>query len=220
VWRGIEEIPAELGRTAVTVGNFDGVHRGHQRVLARTRQAARTTGTDTVVAVTFDPHPFAVLRPEHAPPTLTPINERAELLFRAGADAVLVVRFDAEVARWSPEAFVDTVLVAGLHALVVVVGSNFRFGHRAAGDLGTLAAAGTTRDFQVIGVELEGGPQVWSSTYIRHCLATGDVEGAAEALGRPVAVTGPVVEGDRRGRELGRGRRRGPGDRKVGGRET
>jgi len=203
VWRAPGQVPGDLGSTAVTVGNFDGVHRGHQRVVSRTREVAAETGAAQVVAVTFDPHPIAVLRAEHAPPTLTSIEERAALLAGCGVDAVLVVPFDRDVAAWSPERFVTEILLETLHAAAVVVGSNFRFGARAAGDLALLRRLGEELGFRVEGVPLDGGPQVWSSTYVRTCLAAGDVEGATEALGRPVAVRGPVRRGDRRGRELG-----------------
>lgn len=203
VWRTFGDVPGDLGRTVVTIGNFDGMHLGHQHVVRRARELAAETGVDTVVAVTFDPHPIAVLRPEHAPPTLTTIDERLRLLGEAGVDAVLVIPFSREIAAWTPEEFIDRILVASLHAKSVVVGANFRFGNRASGDRETLRASGAARDFLVEAVELDGGPQVWSSTYVRTCLAAGDVAGAAEALGRPFATRGTVVEGDRRGRELG-----------------
>ena len=203
IWRSVDEVPADLGRTVVSVGNFDGVHLGHAHVLREARATGARLGVDTVVAVTFDPHPMAVLRPEHAPPTLTSMGTRARLLEEAGVDAVLVVPFSREIAGWSPEEFVDRILVERLHARAVVVGANFRFGRRAAGDVATLQDVGATRGFETVGVPLDGGPQVWSSTYVRQCLATGDVAGATEALGRPFTVRGVVVEGDRRGRELG-----------------
>jgi riboflavin kinase/FMN adenylyltransferase len=210
VWRSVEEVPEDLGRTVVTVGNFDGVHRGHRHVISRARELAPDVGAARVVAVTFDPHPIAVLRPEHAPNTLTGITERARLLVEAGVDDVLVLPFTREVAGWSPERFIADVLVSALHASAVVVGANFRFGSRASGDVATLVRIGEElerqgegRGFVAEGIALDGGPQVWSSTYVRTCLAAGDVEGAAEALGRPVTVRGVVVEGDRRGRDLG-----------------
>jgi len=146
---------------------------------------------------------MAVLRPEHAPMTLTSLERRAELLAEAGADGVLALPFDRDVARWTPEEFVRRVLVDGLHAAAVVVGANFRYGHRAAGDVATLREAGERYGFTAEGIPLDGGPQVWSSTYVRMSLAGGDVAGAAEALGRPYAVRGVVVRGDQRGRELG-----------------
>jgi riboflavin kinase/FMN adenylyltransferase len=203
IWRSLDEVPVDLGRTVVTVGNFDGVHLGHQHVVGRAREVARTLGDLPVVAVTFDPHPMAVLRPEHAPQTLTDIAARARLLGEAGADAVLVAPFTREVAAWPPERFVEDILVAALNAKAVVVGANFRFGVKASGDVATLRELGRTHDFTAEGIALDGGPQVWSSTYVRSCLQGGDVEGAAEALGHPFTVRGEVVKGDQRGRELG-----------------
>ncbi|WP_107774934.1 bifunctional riboflavin kinase/FAD synthetase [Nocardioides sediminis] len=202
-WRSFDDVPADLGRTVVTIGNFDGVHLGHQHVLAQTRSTADELGVETVVVVTFDPHPMAVLRPEHAPPILSSVETRARFLEQTGVDAILVIPFDRSIAGWSPEEFIDRVLVGTLHARAVVVGANFRFGNKAAGDVALLRAAGAERDFVVEGIALDGGPQVWSSTYVRQCLATGDVAGAAEALGRPFSVRGVVVKGDQRGRELG-----------------
>lgn len=202
IWRSIEEIPGDLGPTAVVIGNFDGVHLGHRHVLERAREVADAGGL-TLVAVTFDPHPMAVLRPEHAPTALTSVELRAELLAAAGADALFALPFDRDVAAWSPQEFISRVLVDGLGARAVVVGANFRFGNRAAGDVTTLREAGEAAGFTAEGIALDGGPQVWSSTYIRTCLAAGDVAGAAEALGRAYAVRGVVVRGDQRGRELG-----------------
>ena len=202
IWRSWDDVPDDLGRTAVVIGNFDGVHLGHRRVLSRARAVADERGLQ-LVAVTFDPHPMAVLRPEHAPVSLTSLETRAALLGDAGADAVLALPFDRDVAAWTPEEFIQRVLVDSLHADAVVVGANFRFGHRAAGDVATLAEAGERLGFSAEGIELDGGPQVWSSTYVRTCLAAGDVTGAAQALGRPYVVRGTVVQGDQRGRELG-----------------
>ena len=202
IWDSIEEVPPDLGRTVVVIGNFDGVHLGHRHVISRAREIADRDGL-TLVAVTFDPHPMAVLRPEHAPSSLTSIATRPDLLAEAGVDDVFALPFDRGVAAWTPEEFVQRVLVDALHASVVVVGANFRFGHRAAGDVATLRALGEADDFVAEGIPLDGGPQVWSSTYVRTCLATGDVAGAAEALGRPFTVRGVVVRGDQRGRELG-----------------
>ena len=202
IWRSLDEVPADLGRTVLVIGNFDGVHLGHRHVLRRARELADADGLP-VVAVTFDPHPMAVLRPEHAPMPLTDVGRRCELLAEAGADDVFVIAFSREIASWTPEEFIDRVLVDGLGAATVVVGANFRFGARAAGDVTTLSEAGARRGFRVEGLALDGGPQVWSSTYVRTCLAGGDVEGAAEALGRPYSVVGQVVRGEQRGRELG-----------------
>jgi len=202
LWRSIDDVPADLGPAVVTVGNFDGVHRGHRSVISRARATADEAGLPVVV-VTFDPHPMAVLRPDHAPSIITPVERRADLLVEAGADHVLALPFDRDMAGWSPEEFIDRVLVGALHARAVVVGANFRFGNRAAGDVALLQRVGETAGFTAEGIELDGGPQVWSSTYVRTCLAAGDVAGAAEALGHLFAVRGVVVEGDRRGRELG-----------------
>ena len=202
VWRSLDDVPADSGPSVVTVGNFDGVHLGHRSVVAQARALA-DRARQQVVAVTFDPHPMAVLRPDHAPSVLTTIPSRVALLGDAGVDAVLVLPFSREMAAWAPLEFVDRVLVGTLRAAAVVVGANFRFGARAAGDVALLREVGEERGFSVVGLELDGGPQVWSSTYVRTCLGEGDVAGAAEALGRPFAVRGRVVEGDHRGRELG-----------------
>jgi riboflavin kinase/FMN adenylyltransferase len=203
VWHGLDEVDPGFGPSVVTIGNFDGVHRGHQEVLAHARARAAELGGLPVVAMTFDPHPMAVLRPGHAPAMISDPGQRAELLGAAGADAVLILPFDKETAAWSPQEFIDRVLVGTLHAKAVVVGENFRFGHKAAGHVDTLVEAGAEGGFEVEGLNLAGDTQPWSSTYIRRLIADGDVEGAAKALGRPLRVTGTVVEGDKRGRELG-----------------
>jgi len=202
IWRSLGEVPADLGPSVVVIGNFDGVHLGHRHVLARAREIADESGL-TVLAVTFDPHPMAVLRPEHAPTQLTSVEIRAQLLEEAGADHVLALPFDRDMASWSPDEFAQRVLVDAVHAAAVVVGANFRFGSKAVGDVAALAAFGADHGFSAEGIPLDGGPMVWSSTYVRTCLAAGDVAGAAEALGRPYAVRGIVVRGDQRGRELG-----------------
>lgn len=202
LWRSLSEVPEDLGRTAVVIGNFDGVHLGHQHVVRRGRELADARGL-TLVAVTFSPHPMAVLRPEHAPVMLSTLEQRAELLAAAGADAVLALPFDREMASWSPDEFARRVLETCLHAASVVVGANFRYGCKAAGDVACLTAYGAEHGIAVEGIPLDGGPQVWSSTYVRTCLASGDVAGAAEALGRPYSIRGIVVKGDQRGRDLG-----------------
>lgn len=203
IWRALDQVPADLGRTVVVIGNFDGVHLGHRTVLSRAREVAAERGIPTVVAVTFDPHPMAVLRPDHAPSMLTDVDTRAALLGDAGADEVLALPFDTAMSAWTPAEFVDRVLVETLHAGAVVVGANFRFGAKASGDVAFLATAGEAAGFETVGIALDGGPQVWSSTYIRTCLAAGDVDGAAEALGRAYSLRGTVVRGDQRGREMG-----------------
>ncbi len=204
VWHGAAEIPADVGRTVVTIGNFDGVHLGHRHVIERSQSLARELGGLPVVAVTFHPHPLMVLAPDKAPPALLSLPERTALLTAAGADAVLVVKFTAEFAKLSPEAFVTDLILDDLKAAGVVVGENFRFGYRAAGDVALLTALCAARGVSVVGLPLDGSPgRAWSSSYIRERLADGDVGGAAEALGRLFTVSGHVVQGDQRGRELG-----------------
>jgi riboflavin kinase / FMN adenylyltransferase len=204
VWRSPAEVPPNLGPTVITIGVFDGVHRGHQVVLERAAKQARAAGIPLVV-VTFDPNPLAVVRPEAAQPDLEPVGRRADLLQQAGADHVLVLPFDRDRANQSAAEFVDEILDRLLHARVVAVGADFRFGHRAAGDVGLLEQLGAEHDYSVVVVEPVGGPDVprWSSTYIRERIAAGDVAGAAEALGRPFRLDGVVVRGEQRGRALG-----------------
>ena len=164
IWRSLDAVPADLGRTVVTIGNFDGVHLGHQHVIRRAREVAEELGIPDVVAVTFDPHPIAVLRPEHAPPTLTTVETRVRLLEEVGVDDVLVVPFSRELADWSPDRFIEEIIVGTLQARAVVVGANFRFGSRAAGDVATLRESGEQHDFVTVGIGLDGGPQDWAAT--------------------------------------------------------
>lgn len=202
VWRSVDEIPGDLGPSVVSVGVFDGVHRGHAAVVGRAAAHARATGA-TCVVVTFTPHPLRVLRPEHAPPEVTTLRHRLRLLGAAGADAVLALRFDQALAAQSATEFVEDLLVARLHALRVVVGEDFRFGHRAAGDVAMLRRLGEVHGFDVDAVAPVGGRARWSSTYVRERVAAGDVSAAADALGHLPRVEGVVVHGDHRGRTLG-----------------
>ncbi|MCX6422977.1 MAG: bifunctional riboflavin kinase/FAD synthetase [Actinobacteria bacterium] len=191
------------GETVVAIGVFDGVHRGHQLILARARAHAAQLGLP-VVAVTFDPHPMSVTRPGRNPKLLQTIDDRVAALASLGADAVNVVEFTADFAALTPEEFVDQVLVTGLNARYVVVGDNFRFGQRAAGDPLALEEFGKSRGFDVEAVPLATeGDEPWSSTYIRGLLVAGDIARATEALGRPFRLEGTVVHGNHRGRELG-----------------
>lgn len=200
---GPAAVPAAWPRSVVTVGVFDGVHRGHQEIVRRARARADAAGLP-VVAITFDPHPSEVVRPGTHPAMLTTLSHRVELLGDAGADAVLVLPFTRELSMHTPEQFVSEVVTGSLHAAAVVVGANFRFGHRAVGTVATLRELGAAAGFEVETVDLAGaGPVTWSSTYIRQCVLEGDVEEAAACLGRPHRVTGVVVHGDHRGRELG-----------------
>ena len=202
-WRGVTGAPAGWGRCVVTIGVFDGVHRGHQQIVGRAVERAAELGVPSVV-LTFDPHPSEVVRPGSHPPMLTSQRYRAELLEALGVDVVCVQPFTQEFSRLSPDAFVHAVLVEGLRARAVVVGENFRYGHKAAGDLASLTAAGRRFGFSVEGVGLLGSDDTtWSSTYVRSLVQAGDVEGAAVALGREHRVEGVVVRGDQRGRELG-----------------
>ncbi len=202
VWNGLSEVPADLGRSVVTLGNFDGVHRGHRAVLGQLVEQA-TAREATSVAVTFDPHPLAVLFPERAPTPLTSMDQRLSLLAGSGLDAVLVMDFTVDFARLTPEQFVEQVFVDALHACAVIVGEDTRFGWKNSGNVDTLRELGGTRDFDVIVLADLGDGQRWSSTMARSQLAEGDVEAAAVVLGRPHSVSGTVVHGDHRGRELG-----------------
>ncbi len=187
----------------VTIGVFDGVHRGHQQIVGRAVAKAAGLGVPSVV-LTFDPHPSEVVRPGSHPPMLTSQRYRAELLEQLGVDVVCVLPFTHEFSRLSPERFVHEVLVEHLHASAVVVGENFRYGSRAAGDIASLTASGRRFGFSVEGVALLGSDDTtWSSTYVRSCVQAGDVASAARALGREHRVEGVVVRGDQRGRELG-----------------
>jgi riboflavin kinase/FMN adenylyltransferase len=178
------------------------VHLGHQHVIDLVVARARESGASSVV-VTFDPHPMSVVHPGGAPLALTTLDHRLELIADRGVDATLVLPFTHEVSQLSPDDFVKQVLVEALHVTEVHVGANFRFGHRAAGTIETLRELGTAYGFATHAVALARDDTVWSSTYVRQCLAEGDVVAAARALGRLHRVEGPVVEGDKRGRELG-----------------
>jgi riboflavin kinase/FMN adenylyltransferase len=211
-WRGLEATPADLGRTVVTVGMYDGVHRGHQHLIGAAVSRARAMRRPCLL-LTFDPHPAEVVRPGSHPAILTSPDRKAELVAELGVDAMCVLPFTPEFSRLSPGSFTHTVLVEHLHAAQVVVGRNFTYGYKAAGTVETLAQEGRRFGFAVEGVDLTSvaqapdldgdGEVTISSTYIRACVAAGDMASAALALGRPHRVDGIVVRGDRRGRELG-----------------
>ncbi|MET9200733.1 bifunctional riboflavin kinase/FAD synthetase [Gordonia sp. NPDC003585] len=202
-WRGLDDIPADWGRCVVTIGVFDGVHRGHAQLISAATTAARERGVPSVL-MTFDPHPAEVVRPGSHPPQLTTLTRRAELAEELGIDVFCVMPFTPELASRSPKDFAHDVLVESLHAADVVVGANFTFGRKAAGDVAKLTELGAKFGFEVQAISLFGEHAVtFSSTYIRSCVAAGDVDAAAEALGRPHRVEGVVVRGDGRGRELG-----------------
>jgi riboflavin kinase/FMN adenylyltransferase len=202
-WRGVENTPSGWGRSVVTIGVFDGVHRGHQQIIGHAVRRARDAGLNSVV-VTFDPHPAEVVHPGSHPAMLTTPRRKAELIEEVGADALCVLPFTPAFSRLSAEEFVHDVLVEHLHAAAVVVGKNFRFGHRAAGDTALLTALGHRFGFTVEDSPLlADGDTTFSSTYVRACVDAGDVVSAAQALGREHRIEGVVVRGDQRGRELG-----------------
>ncbi len=192
------------------IGNFDGVHGGHRALIRRAREFAGDGPGDRVVAVTFDPHPAAVLRPDQAPASLTSVQRRADLLREAGADEVVVLHFTRDLASRSPEEFArllrDDPAIA---ADAVIVGDNFRFGAKAAGDTAMLTSLGRDLGFAVevlplISEAIPGDADgAWSSTRIRERIAAGDLVAASTMLGRPHRLEGVVVRGDQRGRELG-----------------
>lgn len=219
VWTELSQVPDDWGRSVVTIGNFDGVHRGHVAVLTRMVADARAARAQAV-AVTFTPHPLAVHRPDDAPPRLLGDADRLELLEGTGLDAVLLVTYTLDFARQSPEEFVRRYLVGALHAATVVVGRDVRFGWQNSGDLTTMRALGERYGFTVEVIDDvtpsvaadPGSPEDraadalrrrWSSTWVRELLAAGDVVQAARVLGRPHRLRGLVVHGDARGRELG-----------------
>ncbi|PZQ74486.1 MAG: bifunctional riboflavin kinase/FAD synthetase [Micrococcus luteus] len=208
VWNSLDEVPTDLPRTVVTLGNFDGVHRGHREVLRRVVELARARDA-LAVAVTFTPHPRAVHQPEVPHVDIISPEQRVVLLEEAGLDAVLLQRYTLEFADQSPEEFVRGMLVHGLHAAVVVVGHDVRFGRGNTGDVAEMVRLGARYGFEVEAVEefpAEHGAEPerrCSSTWVREALAAGDVAQAAAVLGRHHVLTGEVVHGFARGRELG-----------------
>jgi len=210
VFTDLDQVPDGFGPSVVTIGNFDGVHRGHQAVLGRLVSLARADDR-LAVALTFDPHPAQVHRPETAPELLTGLSDRLDLLARTGLDAVLVAPYTLDLAAQTPEEFVTRYLVDGLGARTVVVGHDVRFGKGNAGTLATMMELGGIHGFEVVAVDDvgecapggAGARERWSSSAARALLAEGDVAQAAEVLGRPHRVRGTVVHGDARGRELG-----------------
>ena len=201
-WTDLSQIPRGYGPSVVTLGNFDGVHRGHRAVLSTVVERARTEGAQAV-AVTFEPHPVAVLHPERAPQIITSPEQRLDLLASTGLDAVLVMEFTHELALWTPERFVVEVFVQALGASLVVVGEDTRFGVRNSGNVDTLRQLGVEHGFTVLALADIGDGGRWSSSRVRALLTQGHVAAAAEILGRPHQVSGEVVHGDHRGRELG-----------------
>jgi len=195
--------PAATRPNAITIGNFDGVHLGHQAMLARlTARAAAVGGLPTVL--TFEPHPREVFAPDAAPTRLTSLREKLEILRRLGVAHVHVCRFSREFAALSPEDFVRRILVDGLKARYVLVGDDFRFGAKRAGDFDGLLVYGDKYGFKAEAMHtVEAAGQRASSTAVREALAAGDMAGAAQLLGRPYSISGRVVGGEQLGRKIG-----------------
>ncbi len=196
-------MPAEWGRCVLTIGVFDGVHRGHAQLISRAVKSAAVRGVPSVL-MTFDPHPLDVVRPGSHPAQLSTLDRRAELVEELGIDVFVVMPFTRDFMKLTPQEYVEELLVNRLHVAEVVVGDNFTFGKQAAGTLDTMRELGQEFGFEVDGVQLLGEHAVtFSSSYIRRCLADGDIAAAAEALGRPHRLEGVVVHGDGRGKGLG-----------------
>jgi riboflavin kinase/FMN adenylyltransferase len=202
-WRGLDPIPGGWGRCVLTIGVFDGVHRGHQQLIGRAVELAKQKQLPCVL-MTFDPHPAEVVRPGSHPAQLTSLRRRAELVEQLGVDVFCVLPFTPELSRTPADEFVHEVLVERLHVAAVVVGENFTFGYKAAGDVSLLRRLGSRFGFETEGIALVTADSLtYSSTYIRACIDAGDVAAAADALGRPHRLEGIVIRGDQRGRQLG-----------------
>lgn len=202
-WHGLDAVPSGWGHCVVTIGVFDGVHRGHAEIIGQAVTAARERGVPSVL-ITFVPHPSEVVRPGSHPPVLTTIVRRAELVEQLGVDVFCALPFTLEFSRMPPADFAHHALVERLHASAVIVGENFRFGHRAAGDVALLHELGQTFGFTAHGIPLlRDGDTPISATHVRSCVQAGDMESAASALGRPHRVDGVVERGDQRGKKLG-----------------
>jgi riboflavin kinase/FMN adenylyltransferase len=203
IHRGYWNLPKGALHSVVAIGNFDGVHRGHRALIETARTRAGELGAPLGV-ITFEPHPREVLAPEQAPPRLTPLRIKARFLAELGVDHLFVLAFDEHLMTKSPEQFVHDVLAGGLGVRHVVIGFDFRFGHKRAGDPRTLATLGAEYEFGVTRLEpVAWRDEVCSSSRIRAAVAAGEVALAFDLLGHPFTVDGRVVEGERRGRELG-----------------
>ena len=202
-WHGLESVPTGWGHCVVTIGVFDGIHRGHQSIIGEAVRLAGERGVPSVL-LTFVPHPSEVVRPGSHPAVLTTIVRRAELVEDLGIDVFCPLPFTLEFSRMAPDEFIHEALVDRLHASAVVVGENFRFGHKAAGDVPLLTRLGHTFGFTTDGVPLlTEDDTVLSATYVRSCVTAGDMRTATQVLGRPHRVDGVVERGDQRGRGLG-----------------
>ena len=186
--------------SVVVIGVFDGVHKGHQVLLNRAKEIADGR---SIIALTFDPHPTTVFAPDKAPTLLTTLADRVELLKIHNADQVAVIKFNEKFAAMSADEFVESVLVNQLHVSTVVIGKNFTYGHKAAGNVDTLIKSGLAHNFTVDVQELKADDEVISSSRIRKLVTDGKVEKARELLSRPHRLDGVVVHGEKRGREIG-----------------
>jgi riboflavin kinase/FMN adenylyltransferase len=195
--------PPRWQHPVLALGNFDGLHRGHMKIIERVRRVAAERSATSVV-MTFDPHPPRIVRPDKAPPLLMTKAQRLEALERAGVEGVAVVRFTEEMSRWDPEMFVRTVLVDWLHVAEVWVGANFLFGHDRAGNFSLLRMLGGRYGFRAEKIDpVRYKDFVVSSTRIRRLIAEGRVDEAGALLGHPYTIAGTVIEGDQRGRQIG-----------------
>jgi riboflavin kinase/FMN adenylyltransferase len=206
VVRDLSVSPWPEKRCVLTIGAYDGVHRGHQAVIAAVREQAKSLNALSVV-VTFDKHPASVVRPESAPLLLTDLEQKIELLSTTGVDAVVVVPFNEEQSTENPEAFVKRVLVDCLHVQHIVVGEDFHFGKNRSGNVALLRTEGAQHDFTTGPLDLlarqDGVEEPISSTAIRRALRGGEIDTATALLGHSFEVRGPVVTGDQRGRTIG-----------------
>ncbi|MHA7270020.1 bifunctional riboflavin kinase/FAD synthetase [Arthrobacter sp. HLT1-20] len=202
IWNSLNDVPADFGPCVVTLGNFDGLHRGHQEVLAQVRAEAAARNARSV-ALTFDPHPALIHRPESAPDQIMGLADKMAAMAELNLDGVLVMPYSLEFAQQTPEEFVKNVFVDALGACAVVVGHDVRFGKGNTGDLSSMVSLGAELGFDVVVVNDEGHDRRWSSTWVREALTKGDVDTAAHVLGRQHTMSGEVVHGAARGRELG-----------------
>ncbi len=195
--------PARWYQPVLALGNFDGMHRGHLKIIERVRRGAEERGA-TAVAMTFEPHPSKIVRPDKAPPLLMTPQQKLESLARAGMHGVAIVRFTPDLARWEPEAFVRTVLVEWLRVAEVWVGANFLFGHDRSGNFSLLRSLGARYGFRAEKIDpVRYKDFVVSSTRVRRLITEGRVDEAGALLGHHYAIDGSVVQGQKRGRELG-----------------
>ena len=199
IYRSLAEVPPDFGPCAITIGNFDGVHKGHRQIMQRVRALAREHGWKSAV-LTFDPHPSKLVAPDRAPRLLTTPEQRVRLILEQGIDEVLILPFTSEIAKLTPEEFVREILADKLKARAVLVGDNFRFGHRAAGDAEKMEELGGKYSFstEIVGAISWRG-RVISSSEIRRQIEAGNVSLACRLLGRPYALQGRVVHGEGRG---------------------